>query len=356
MNDDGVSSEQIERCDTCYFWEHLQGKRCCRKNRIVKIGKVKVTGTPADYWCGKYSPLNVATCSECIYWNDENRPRKKAPCSQLRLIDEAGRKRSKQSLYCDVFEPEDPIEFETNYTLRIDEQLASVYRLIRHSKPLAMIIRSSDEAGLLVIWKPEGPGAGVWEVLPVDINEEEGDFRLRQFISNPDLQEGKGPKQREIAFAGNATLHHDFGSKFPRKLLDTYEGQHSRTWTQLREIWRQKNWRLQMGLRKITFRVKALMTRPNTTITVGNDIKVETSPESNVKIPDRIQDEPWGSNWPNLKEQVDNMIEVGHSIQASVIAVQRRYFSEYGGIKRNLTSDDAKRLQRQLMAVFNSLK
>jgi len=334
----GLYSQQVERCSTCCWWETPRRKRTCRRDRTVKLADgSKVKGTPPDYVCKDYSPQDVATCGDCEFWTENHRPRKRKPCSELGLTDATGKSRTSSSPACGrYYEQTIGYTARDNPNLRINGILATILDLDQHSTPQAFIIRADDDSGIALVWIPEGPGTGRWEILPVETKEDEdGYFSLRQHIDVSSTATFS-----EIAFAGRAELVLGAESM-------TLGGQSFRTsaWTNGRKSASDKKG---AGLSKVVLRSQAVRKRAADNIDlsgVEEEEEITSRPRAT-----RVQDEPWGSDWNDIKEQLQNLIDAGFGVRPAAVAVQRNYFRE--NAKLRLSRSDGKRLQRQLIAVF----
>lgn len=332
---DGVYSQDVEQCSTCRWWTVPRRKRTCKRNRVVEIGGRRITGTPADYLCGEYSPRNVATCGDCTYWTDERRPYKRLPCSKLSLVDSEGRTRTEKSLYCRYYDQRMPWNIANNANLRVDSSLVSVIDLERHSEPVAFILRQDPFGGLLCVWKPSGPGEGEWTVLPVGLTDvDEGDLELKQYIDV-----SRPYQSSEVAFDGTAKL--EFGPLGNEEV----EGQEERT------IFGTFGQSVKKGLAAIRIAMK--IRRPRI-FDEDAEEDVEEDESERKESPRSMQDEVWGIDWDDLKAQLALLMHSGGGIGESALAVQRAYFRERTGSR--MSSTDAKRLQRQLVEVGRGIR
>lgn len=325
---EGVFTEEVEQCSTCLHWETPRRKRTCKADRKVKIDGKARRGTPHDYHCEEYTQLHVAKCGDCIHWTDERRPRSKAPCSKLSLVDDQGRARSVDSVYCRYFSQQEPFTVVDNYNLRANGQLVQIIDLDEHSKPVAFLLRQAPEAGLLALWKPTGPGEGTWEVVPVELTDvDEGDLEVKQFL---DVENGK--YHREVAFAGEATLVLGGGETESIGPQAVRKGRRGRGLTD----------NITRGLAAVRFAMKVVRKRAFEFIPDRDD-----EDDAPVKKAKRVQDEPWGTAWSDLCEQADVLVESSLSPAQAALSVQRSYFRQSN--THRLSVADGKRLQKQLM-------
>jgi len=338
---DGLFSCQVEQCSTCKWWRTPRRKRTCKDDKIITLRKRKVTGTPATHVCGDYTPKDDARCGECLYWQAERRPRKKEPCVNLSLQDDEGKARTARSSHCGYFMQMEPFDTVNNYNLRVNDQLVQLLDLHKHSEPVAFVIRPEPTTGLLVMWRPTGPGTGEWDVLPVELdNLDEGALALRQFVC-PD----RGDMNSEVAFAGKATLvcgpHDDdtVGSQSDRSRPRRFRGVKTT---------------ITKGLSKITLRVEALRRRVLEDVVAHEEPEEDTPDTKTTPGAGRVQDEPWGPEWADLIERMEILIGSEMSVGGAAVAVQRGYFRERTGSR--LSTRDGRRLQRQLVAAFKKKK
>jgi len=218
-----------------------------------------------------------------------------------------------------------------NWNLRSDGNLVKLLDLDKHSEPAAFLIRPAPNYGLLVQWNPVGPGVGRWDVLPVNLTSSEDEsIELEQFS---DPYESSAPD--ETMFAGEAELCLGKGRE-----VDRIGSQEQRSDPRGKEQ--------RPGLSKIQIHVASRCFRE-----WDEDLPEDTPEDPTGEVgetPARIQDEPWGPMWEDLKDQVDILISSGVALGGAVIAVQRGFFREKAG--SGLSVDDGKRLQRQLMSIF----
>ena len=322
-----TTSQPAPACRTCFKWEHKVRGRTCQANRRGKINGKKVTGTPADYLCNEYVPLTHATCADCVHWTDQRLPRKKAPCSELGLQDDRGRERTAESTFCKRFQQKASVTLHNNTGLRIDGVLASVIDISQHSTHLPLVVRSGDNSGILLKWDPHGPGAGEWVVAPVELDEQDGVLRVTQHETG-DLR-----AQREVLFSGSASLQYPKG-----EALRVY-GQSFAS----RAVQDAAN-KVRQGISAIVLRVNARRKRRGSDIAEKKGRGVlEAAPAK------RIQDEPWGSDWDDLKEQMENLLDAGTPPSKAARRVRKAWEKD---VKKRLGEKTATRLEAQLKVEF----
>lgn len=312
-----VTSQAAPSCLTCYSWNHKVRGRNCRINKRVKINGRKRTGTPPDYHCKEYIPLTHATCSDCIHWEDKRIPRRKDTCSNMDLQDDTGRDRTSRSTLCKLFNQKSSLAQYNNKGLRIDGTLATVMDISQHSTQLPIVVRTSDNSGILARWNPNGPGSGEWTILPVELDEVDGILSTSQHNTGDVLAE------TDVLFSGSAIINsidrtlEVFGQASTKMIGD----------------------KLRHGVSSILLRVKARRKRRGSNSDSKERSILDTPPVA------RVQDEPWGADWEDLKEQMANMLDAGESPSKSSKRIRRTWEKD---IKRRLGKDTAARLEAQL--------
>lgn len=323
-----VSSLPESKCETCYFWEHPRRGKSCRLDRTVKIKSAGRTrthhGTPRDYLCDEYNPLTEATCGECVRWKDEPRPFKKRPCSKLDLLDDRGKDRDEGSCFCKHFSKISHVEPVDNTYIRLEGVLADVLEITPRSVMTATILKVGS-LGLAVEWMPDGPGAGEFRITPVNLEEDEdGDLvGLRQH----EHTDGR----TEVSFHGKVRVVTVEGRHM------TLCGQSARTGHRTQSISIQMN---------PPVRPHVVDAPP------PQDAEDSSEKPPMTKAAKRVQDEPWGDDWSELKEQMQTLIDAGNPPPAATIAVSRAYHRQLP----KLSLEEIRRLQRQLLAAFTLRK
>ncbi len=293
-----------QSCSTCVWWEHLRRGKTCRANRKPK-GSTK-PGTPADYWCNEYKPLTGARCSECKFWTDERAPRKKAPCSELGLLDGKGKDRTGRSLHCPIFSQKNQVTVVDNPSVRVDGTLASVVDLGSHSEARSVLLRTDDQSGFLCKWVPAGPGKGEWHTAPVSLTADEaGNITVVGYSASPRDRQG-------ALFAGNVTVKDQ-----------TFRGQN--------------NTERGQGIPAVKFGVVSNVRRRGTANVATETVETEAVGS--------IQDEPWGSDWEDLREQMINLVGAGKAPSEAATRVRARYEKDTG---KKLGPNSGRRLEAQL--------
>lgn len=340
----GIRSEDPKRCETCVHWENLRRKRTCRKDKNVKIGRKRVKGTPASYYCNEYSPLSVATCEECVHWTGARVKRKKDVCSNLSLPSPSrvGGVRKGSSIHCEKFNQQILMHPENNKSVRIDGVLATVLTPKLRSTEQALLLKTSEDAGLALRWYPgNNGGVGCWSVLPVEVlTSPEGVLSLRQHMG------ASGDVKDEISFSGKAELISLYGETAELRGQDVLNGV-------LRGNLRAHRKSILSGLRQVVFHVITRRKRPSKAFKEPAKGKSRLSKSRRAqRVVERLQDEPWGPYWSDLKEQVKNVTKASGDLKLSIVNVQRTFFEEHGIADIGA----GKRLQKQLMVVLSPKK
>ena len=312
-----VTSQSAPSCLTCYSWEHKTRGRNCRVNKRVKIGSRKHIGTPSDYYCKDYIVLTHATCGDCIHWEDKRLPRRKSICQDMGLQDGTGKDRSTKSTFCKLFNQKSSLTTYNNKGLRIDGALATVMDISQHSTQLPLVIRTSDNSGILARWNPHGPGAGEWTVMPLELDEVEG------ILSTSQHNTGDIRAKTDVLFSGSAIVNS------ATKTMEMF-GQAST---------KMISGKIRRGVSSIILRVTARRKRRGSNSDDKKYTILDAPPAT------RVQDEPWGSDWEDLKEQMSNLLEAGESPSKSSKRIRKTWEKD---IKKRLGKNTAARLEAQL--------
>lgn len=306
---DTLQTQSKQSCNTCIFWEHNRRGRNCREHR--KLKSRSVPGTPAEYWCKEYSPLAVAKCGDCRFWVDERLPRKKGSCSELGLVDGRGRERSADSTFCPSFGQRHAVTLADNPTIRVNGALSTVMDINTHSEPHSILIRSDECSGLLLEWVPNGPGKGEWKVAPVALTEPDaGKPRITGHQAEP--------KAAEVAlFDGNVMVGgHE------------WRGQNS------------SNSRDSLDM----LRIQVTSKRKRGVAMLSETGGVIETPSAST-----VQDEPWGPDWEDLREQMQNLLDSGTGASTAATNIRKRYEKDRG---KRLGTKTGLRLEAQLKIEF----
>ena len=204
--------------------------------------------------------------------------------------------------------------------LRIDGSLSTILDIDRHSEPTSFVLRSDENSGLMVKWDPHGPGRGQWIVSPVELLSEGDSLYITQ------NETGSVKSQTDILFSGSATVVSPQGGS-----KSLYGQSFGRIKGKVKDI-----------VSHIVFRVQANRRRKEI-----QDTRITSTLDADPAS--RIQDEPWGTDWEDLKEQMQNVLDTG--LQPSEASKRIREIWERD-TRQKLTGRTAARLESQLKIQF----